>query len=90
MYRIESAVDTPASDRGDGKRLYTDDYLVELSSPTRTVVFESMTERDDHIVFRSQVESMIKTFQFRPAEVRPTAAPVSTSPSPSSTQPRTR
>jgi len=85
VYRIESAVDTPDSAQGNGKRIYTDDYLVTLG-PARTVVFHSMTERDDHVAFRGDVESMIKSFQFGPAEGRAPAAPAS----PSSTSPPPR
>jgi hypothetical protein len=82
VYRIESAVNTPENERGDSKRIYTDDYLVTLS-PARSVVFKSMTERLDHVEFRSQVESMIKSFQFTP-EKRASATPSS----PTSTPPR--
>jgi hypothetical protein len=63
VYRIESAVDIPDTPQGPGKRIYTDDYLVELG-PSRKLMFESMTERDDHVAFRTQVEAIIRSFRF--------------------------
>jgi hypothetical protein len=62
------------------ERLYIDDYFI-LSKLNDCIHFESMTKRDDHTTFRSQVESMIKSLQFgRPGD-KPNANPVTRSPS---------
>jgi hypothetical protein len=87
VFRIESAVNPPLSDQGQGKRFYEDDYLVEMTSvPKRSVVFRSFTERDDHVSFRNQVESVIKSFQFGSTEKRATAVQALPSLTPPPTQ----
>lgn len=79
VYRIESAVNNP-----DGRRIYVDDYLVVLN-PARSVAFSSWTEREDHVGYRNQVESVIKSFQIGATERRSgaTPAPPTSAPTPS-------
>jgi len=67
------------------ERLYVDYYLV-LSKRDECVQVESWTNRNDHVAFRTQAETMIKSFQFSRPDAR-TKAPAST-PSPPQTRPQ--
>jgi hypothetical protein len=76
VYRKELGVKTPAAEDGAGgvQRIFIDNYLV-LTSRNECFRAQSMTVRNDHVAFRTQAESMIKSFQFGPWNGKPTATP---------------
>jgi len=87
VYRKEIGVKAEGTDE-KGKRverIYIDYYLV-LAKRDECVHVQSMTKRDDHVAFRTQAESMIKSLQFTRPDARP-KAPAST-PSPPQTRPQ--
>jgi len=72
VFRKEVGVKTAGAD-DVGKmveRLYVDYYLV-LSRRNECFKVHSMTLRDDHVAFRNQAESIIKSFHFGPWDGRP-------------------
>jgi hypothetical protein len=67
VYRKELGVKTANADEG-GKgvqRIFIDNYLV-LSNRNECFHATSMTVRNDHVAFRTQAESIIKSFRFGP------------------------
>ena len=81
VYRKELAVKTPGSDDTPRsvQRIFIDNYLV-LSKRNECFQVQSMTVRDDHVAFRTQAESIIKSFRFGAWNGKPAVA--SSSPAP--------
>jgi hypothetical protein len=89
VYRYEAALKAERSGR-----VYLDAYLVLFSRGDHFVV-QAMTDRDDHVEFRNQVERLIRSLELGPstpgqagAPARPQPGPPSaTAPTPGTTAP---
>lgn len=66
VFRFEAAVIPPESGAGAAQRQHFFGYVVQTGRPTGLYV-ESQTPRYPSTLFRQQVESVIKTFKFGPA-----------------------
>ncbi len=66
VYRVEAALKG-----GKVQRPYFADlYLVVGQNGVRNFVVQSWTEREDHVAFRTQIEQVIRSFHWAPAEKR--------------------
>jgi hypothetical protein len=70
VYRLEAGIKPGAAPA----RYYQDDYLV-LCARNQCIHVQAMTDREDHVPFRDQVEDVIATFEFGPAPERAPARP---------------
>ncbi len=68
VYRIEAAFKKPGSD----KKIYADYYFVELNH-LQTIIVETFTVRDDHLVCRKNAEDVIRSFELFTTQRRPDA-----------------
>ncbi len=84
IFHFEEAYRDPASNA----RLYLDAYLI-LTNRSEGFWFQGLTRRDDHIVFRNDIEKILATFDPGPSEPGAAAGPgaAAASPSPSAGQP---
>jgi hypothetical protein len=79
VHRFEAAL-KPTGDAA-APRVYWDYYTV-LFTTNDGVAVTGMTSRDDHLVFRNQVEDVIKSFDFLPAKGRSQAPAAGVAPAP--------
>ena len=80
VYRIEAATQPPGA-AANAPRLYCDYYLVLFTAINQTVVVKAFTN-EDHLKFRDQTESAIKSFQFGPSEGQPKDPAATQTPAP--------
>ena len=76
VYRKELGVKTAGANDGTSgvQRIFIDNYLV-LASRNECFRVQSMTARNDHVVFRTEAEAMIKSFRFNSSDAKPKVNP---------------
>jgi hypothetical protein len=82
VYRKELGVKAAGIDEKGGPvtRVYIDYYLVQ-SRENECLRADSMTKRNNHVAFRTEVERMLRSFQFGRSAEKTKASPVRPSPS---------
>jgi hypothetical protein len=80
VHRVEAAIRQAGPAATAAPRVYWDYYIVQFST-NNSIIVTAMTERNDHVVFRDQAESVIKSFNFGPSTDQP-AAPSAARPAP--------
>jgi hypothetical protein len=76
VYRIEAALQPSAAGGPTPQRRIHFDYYLILTNRAESLVVTARTEHDPPLAFRSESESIIKTFQFGMPEKAPDPVPV--------------